>query len=102
MRIKKDWRGFWLGFGVTVFLLVTALGLVTVDYRGRKMSFGDSTPVAEVERDVGRATLKVKAFGQERSWDVTKAQEVWEMVLDFGCIPHQEYSAEKESEEQAP
>lgn len=86
--MKKDWRAFGFGLGIGLFVFLTAAGLLVVDYQGRKMSFGDDTPLARVEEHDGRARLTVKAFGQEESWDVTELEEIWDMVRDFGCIPH--------------
>ena len=88
MKIKRDRRPFWAAFGVTLFLLVILLGIFTVDYQGRKLSFGDDTPLFRVEKTEKGSTLVVKAFGSERSWDVTELAHLWEMAMDFGCIPH--------------
>lgn len=86
--MKKDWRAFGFGLGIGLFVFLTTAGLLAVDYQGRKMSFGDDTPVARVEERDGRARLTVKAFGREESWDVTELDKMWDMVRDFGCIPH--------------
>ena len=87
--VRQEWRSFWLGFGIGMFVLITGLGLLKVDYEGRKLSFGDDTPVAEVERTAYSTELKVKAFGRKGTWDVTGLDRAWEFICDFGCIPHE-------------
>ncbi|MCI9552619.1 hypothetical protein [Acutalibacter intestini] len=89
--MKRNWRAFGLGLGLGLFVFILAGGLLTVDYQGRKMSFGDSTPLARVERQEGRSQLTVKAFGTERSWDVTGLDEAWDFFCDFNCIPRQPF-----------
>ncbi len=39
--MRRDWRAFWLGFGIGMFVFLTGAGLLMVDYEGRKLSFGD-------------------------------------------------------------
>ena len=87
--VRQEWRSFWLGFGITMFVLITGLGLLKVDYEGRKLSFGDDTPVAKVERTAYGTELKVKACGRKGPWDVTGLDRAWEFICDFGCIPHE-------------
>ncbi len=87
-RMKRDWRAFGFGLGLGLFVFITGGGLLAVDYQGRKMSFGDDTPVAQVVERDGRARLTVKAFGREQSWDVTELEEAWDLIRDFTCIPH--------------
>lgn len=86
--MKKDRRPFWLGFGIGLFVFLTGAGLLAVDYQGRKLSFGDSAPLAKVDRFGPRTELTVKAFGREKSWDISGLDKVWEFVCEFGCIPH--------------
>lgn len=86
--MKRDWRPFWLGLGLGMFVFITSAGLLAVDYQGRKLSFGDSTPLAKVDRLGSRTELTVKAFGREACWDVTGLDEVWRFICDFSCIPH--------------
>ena len=85
--MKEEKRCFWLGLGLGLFILLTTAGLFTVDYQGRKLSFGDSTPLAQVERSASRAQLTVKALGQKRTWDVTALDKAWRFILDFSCMP---------------
>ena len=78
--MKQNTRFFWLGLGLGLFVL-------TVDDQGRRLSFGDAVPLARVEKSPNRVELTVKAFGQERTWDVTRLERVWQFILEFGCIP---------------
>lgn len=86
---KKSRRAFWLSLGVSLFLFLTAAGLFMVDYQGRKLSFGDNTPPMRVDRHPdGGAELEIKAFGMEKSVDITEIDEFFHFLCDFGCIPH--------------
>ncbi|WP_322169517.1 hypothetical protein [Acutalibacter caecimuris] len=87
--MKRDRRAFWFGLGLGLFVFLTGAGVLMVDYQGRKLSFGDSTPVARLDRGGTRTTLTVKAFGGERSWDVTGAGEMWKTVRAFLCLPEE-------------
>lgn len=86
--MRRDTRPFWFGLGIGLFVFLTIAGLLTVDYQGRKLSFGDSTPLAQVERSPEHTQLSVKAFGHEGSWDITKLDQIWEFLCEFGCLPH--------------
>ncbi len=80
---------FLCSLGVSMFFLLTALGLATVDYQGRRLSFGDSTPPIHVEdKPGGGAELEIKLLGLDKRVDVTKLDEFWDFLCDFGCIPH--------------
>lgn len=86
---KKNRRIFWLSMGFSLFVLLTLTGFVAVDYQGRRLSFGDSTPPVHVDRlENGEARLEIKAFGMEKSWDFTKVDEFFDFLCEFGCIPH--------------
>ena len=37
-------RAFFLALGISLFLFITAVGFVVVDYQGRRLSFGESQP----------------------------------------------------------
>ncbi|RKJ39974.1 hypothetical protein D7X94_10125 [Acutalibacter sp. 1XD8-33] len=87
--MKRDRRPFWLGFGLGLFVFLTGAGFLAVDYQGRKLSFGDSDPLAKVDRLGPHTELTVKAFGREKSWDITRLDKAWEFLCDFGCIPHE-------------
>lgn len=86
--MQRDWRPFWFGLGMGMFVFLTGAGFLAVDYQGRKLSFGDDTPLAKVDRLSTRTELTVKAFGREGCWDVTRLDEVWRFLCDFSCIPH--------------
>ena len=82
-------RAFFLALGISLFLFITAVGFVVVDYQGRRLSFGDEQPPFQVEQlSNGKACLRVKLFGLNASWDVTSANRAWEAICDFCCIPH--------------
>ena len=82
-------RIFFLALGISLFLFITAVGFVVVDYQGRRLSFGDEQPPFQVEQlPNGKACLQVKLFGLNASWDVTSASRAWEAICDFCCIPH--------------
>lgn len=86
--MRKDWRAFGFGLGLGLFVFILGVGLLVADYQGRKLSFGDATPVVRVEQEEERSRLVVKAFGRESDWDVTGLSRAWDMICDFGCIPH--------------
>ena len=86
--MKKDWRALGIGLGLGLFVFLLGAGLLAVDYQGRKLSFGDSTPLAQVDRHGGATELTVKAFGHEKAWDMTELSRIWEMICEFSCIPH--------------
>lgn len=86
--IKRDWKPFWLGFGIGLFVFLTGTGLLMVDYEGRKLSFGDDTPIARVDRKTYRTELTVRAFGHKETWDVTGLDKAWCFLCDFACLPH--------------
>lgn len=85
--MKKDRRPFWFGLGLGLFVFMTGAGLLAVDYQGRKLSFGDATPLVRVDRQPSRTQLTVKAFGQEKTWDVTRADQALEFLGEFFCLP---------------
>ena len=86
--MKRDWRAFWMGFGVSIFVFLTGAGLLMVDYEGRKLSFGDDAPIARVERGPARTDLTVRAFGRKGTWDVTELDRAWCLLCDSMCVPH--------------
>lgn len=85
---RKERRAFWFGLGIGLFVFITAAGLLVVDYQGRKLSFGDSTPPVSLDRQSDPPRLRVKAFGVEESWDASKIKEAMDFLCDFGCLPH--------------
>lgn len=86
---KKDKKSFWLAFTLTFCTLVLCAGILLVDYNGRKLSFGDDSPVFRVtEYADGTANLLVNAFGEIKEYEITKIREIYVKILDFCCIPH--------------
>lgn len=86
---RTERRVFLCSLGVTLCILILVIGLVTVDYQGRRLSFGDTAPPLEkaVSPD-GGTRLFMRAFGLEGSLDITWFEKFWNFFLDFSCIPH--------------
>ncbi len=85
---KRNNHAFWLGFGVTLSLLVAGTGLLAVDYQGRRLSFGDAAPPLAVDRlPDGTTQLTVKAFGVEEEVDITAVDQAVNFLWDFACLP---------------
>ncbi|MFR8126338.1 MAG: hypothetical protein ACLU8J_05335 [Acutalibacter sp.] len=64
-------RAFFLALGISLFLFITAVGFVVVDYQGRRLSFGESQPPLWLRRlPGGRYTLEVDLLGVEASLDL--------------------------------
>lgn len=86
---QKAGRTFLLSFTAALCLLILVLGALTVDYQGRRMSFGDDTPPFQViGRENGNADLSMKLFGKEARVDFTFFNNLWNFLCDFSCIPH--------------
>lgn len=82
-------RAFFLALGISLFLFITAVGFVVVDYQGRRLSFGESHPPLWLRRlPGGRYTLEVDLLGVEASLDATGLGRAWDFLLDFLCLPH--------------
>lgn len=74
---------------MTLFLLLTAAGLIAVDSRGRQLTFGEEAPAfRKISLPAGKTGLEIRLFGQETTVDITKMDEFFGFLLDFGCIPH--------------
>ncbi len=75
--------------GLSLFLLLTAAGLLMVDYQGRRLSFGDTAlPFQTADLPDGRTELHIQLLGLEKKVDITKIDKFWDFLLDFSCIPH--------------
>lgn len=86
---KEGRRVFWRSLGISLFLLLIVAGLVTVDYQGRRLSFGDDDPpLHTVDMPGGRTELEIKLLGLEKRVDITEIDKFWNLFLDFSCIPH--------------
>ena len=82
-------RAFFLALGISLFLFITAVGFVVVDYQGRRLSFGESQPPLWLRRlPGGRYTLEVDLLGVEASLDATGLGRARDFLLDFLCLPH--------------
>ena len=77
-------RAFFLALGISLFLFITAVGFVVVDYQGRRLSFGESQPPLWLRR----YTLEVDLLGVEASLDATGLGRARDFLLDFLCLPH--------------
>ncbi len=84
---RQERRVFWFSFSLSFFVFLTAAGLLIVDYQGRKLSFGDSTPPVSLDRQADPPKLRVKAFGIEESFDGTRIDDALDFLWDFGCLP---------------
>lgn len=86
---KNAGRTFLISFTAALCILILVLGFLTVDYQGRRMSFGDDTPPIQViGRENGDADLSLKFFGKEAQVDFTFFNNLWNFLCDFSCIPH--------------
>lgn len=82
-------RIFLCSFGISLALLITLGGLITVDARGRQMSFGEEQPPFTVwEHQDGTADLEILLFGQNFTLDFTLFDKIWKFFCDFSCIPY--------------
>ena len=89
MMERKNRQPFLLSLGFSLFLLLTAAGLLAVDYQGRRLSFGDDDlPFQTTAMPNGRTALQIKALGLEESIDITALEKIYHFLLDFSCIPH--------------
>lgn len=87
--MRQNRAVFFCSLGTTLFLLLTAVGLITVDSRGRQLTFGEDTPAFEkISLPQGKTCLEIRLFGQEKEVDITKIDDFFSFLLDFGCIPH--------------
>lgn len=88
-RSRAERRVFLCSLGVTLCVLILVFGLITVDYQGRRLSFGDADlPLEKAVAADGKTRLTVRAFGLQGSFDITELEKFWHFFLDFSCIPH--------------
>lgn len=86
---RAERRVFLCSLGVTLCILILVIGLVAVDYQGRRLSFGDTAPPLEKAMSPdGGTRLVMRAFGFQGSLDITWLEKIWNFFLDFSCIPH--------------
>lgn len=86
---KKSRQAFLYSLGFSLFLLLTVAGLLTVDYQGRRLSFGDSDlPFEKQDLPGGKTELQIKLLGLEKRVNITEIDKFYNFLLDFSCIPH--------------
>ena len=86
---KKSRQPFLYSLGFSLFLLLTVAGLLTVDYQGRRLSFGDSDlPSEKQDLPGGKTELQIKLLGLEKRVNITEIDKFYNFLLDFSCIPH--------------
>lgn len=86
---KKSRQPFLYSLGISLFLLLTVAGLLTVDYQGRRLSFGDNDlPFEKQDMPGGKTELQIKLLGLEKRVNITEIDKFCNFLLDFSCIPH--------------
>ncbi len=86
---KKNRQPFFYSLGISLFLLLTVAGLLTVDYQGRRLSFGDNDlPFEKLDMPGGKTELQIKLLGLEKRVNITEIDKFCNFLLDFSCIPH--------------
>lgn len=89
MTKQSNRRAFFIPFLSTICVLGIALGMMAVDYNGRKLSFADDTPPLSVSQEAdGSKYLQVYGFGIQEEVNVTVLADVWKKICDFCCIPN--------------
>ena len=84
-----EWKTFCISFLMSFTVLMFAVGMVVVDYNGRRMNYADDTPFfSVVEQQNGVQIANVNMFGVKKTADITKIVEIWENICDFCCIPY--------------
>ena len=88
LKKKAERAPFYASLGVSLAILITGLGFATVDYQGRRLSLGDSTPPVDVvSLPNGGTGVHIKLMGIDRDFDITGFKAVWDFVCDFACLP---------------
>lgn len=81
-------RAFLMSFFCTVLVLLFVFGMLMVDAEGRRLSFNDNAPPAEMLYQAdGKAFLKINAFELDARIPVTGAVKVWRFLEKFFCLP---------------
>lgn len=81
-------RTFLMSFFCTVIVLLMIFGLLMVDAEGRRLSFNDNAPPAEIlYKADGRAFLQINAFELDKRIPVTGVMKVWRFFEKFFCLP---------------
>lgn len=91
LRILRS-RAFITSFFMTLLVVLLIFTLLTVDARGRRLSFNDTAPPFEIiYTDDSRALLDINAFSLDKQLDVTDAVRLWHFIADFFCLPHRSF-----------
>ncbi len=91
LRILRS-RAFITSFFMTLLIVLLIFTLLTVDARGRRLSFNDTAPPFEIiYTDDSRALLDINAFSLDKQLDVTDAVRLWHIIADFFCLPHRNF-----------
>ncbi len=86
---KSERQVFLFSLGLALFFLIAFTGIVMVDWQGRSLSFGDTSPPFQIEdRPGGGKELDVKLLGREAQVDITGLGNFFNFLCDFCCIPH--------------
>lgn len=94
--MQERTKPFFAALGVTLAALIFLLGCVTVDYQGRRLSLGDSTPpVSAVALPGDRRGVRVKALGVDCTLDLTPVFQAWDLLWDFACLPRDSAASDK-------
>ena len=89
MEKNRKRQPFYFSLGISLFLLLTAAGLLAVDYQGRRLSFGDDDlPFQKTALPGGGTALQIKLMGMEKKVDITELEKFYHFLMDFSCIPH--------------
>lgn len=88
MRKVLRSRTFLMSFFCTVLVLLFIFGMLMVDAEGRRLSFNDNAPPAEMLYQAdGKAFLKINAFELDARIPVTGAVKAWRFFEKFFCLP---------------
>lgn len=81
-------RAFLMSFFCTVLVLLFVFGMLMVDAEGRRLSFNDNAPPAEMLYQAdGKAFLKNTRLSWMRESPLTGAVKVWRFFEKFFCLP---------------
>lgn len=87
LRAKR--RVFFATFSITFVVLMLVVGLITVDYQRRRMSFGEQIlPVSILHGEGEKTTLRLRFFEVDTGVDITLLKNFFDFCCDFCCIPH--------------
>lgn len=82
-------RVFFCAFGLAAAGLLLVVGLITTDYRCRRMSFGETAlPVSVTMPEPEKTALRLRFFQVDLQADITPLKKFFDFCCDFCCIPH--------------